>query len=127
MSGSGIVFDSNAIIHFVAGTMPNETVRSLQGRSFHVSFITEIEVRSFREVEQFRDKAASEFLPTCTIHGLSEALKDEAVSLRRAHGLKTPDALIASTAKLKGLPLITGNKGLRRLADELEPIFVKYP
>lgn len=127
MNGSGIVIDTNAIIHFVAGTIPTEALEHLRGRSFHVSFITEIEVRSFRKMEPFRDKATTEFLPTCVVHGLSEALKNEAVRLRLAHGLKTPDALIAATAKLKGLPLITGDKGLRRLADELELIFVQYP
>ena len=127
MSGSGLLLDTNAIIHFVAGTMPELAVERMKGQAFHVSFITQIEVRSFRNLLPFRDKASKEFLPMCTIHGLSEALKDEAVGLRLRFGLKTPDAIIAATAKLKGLPLVTGDKGLRRLTEELELIFVKYP
>jgi predicted nucleic acid-binding protein len=180
------------------------TVGLLTGRSFHVSFITEIEVRSFRKPEVFRDKAASDLLPRCAIHGLSsslwqfmhakvlpsvdrreakaidilrrgrgwfplrihaleedrnhpcpsfrtagafasrhlpggensflelakrliEALKTETVRFRITYRLKTPDAIIAATAKLKSLPLITGDKSLRRLAEEIELMFVQYP
>ncbi len=126
MNGRGIVIDTNAIIHFVAGTMPTASAAHLEGKEFHISFITEIEVRSFRKMDQFRERTSSEFLPGCTIHGVSEVLKDEAVRLRMVYGLKTPDAIIAATATVFGLPLMTGDKGLKRLDKELELIFVKY-
>ena len=127
MNGSGVLLDTNGVIHFLEATMPQEGLTFLRGRSFHVSFITEIELRTLRaERQEALDRTLS-FLANCERHGLSELLKDEAVRLRIRYRLKTPDAIIAATAKIKRLPFVTGDKGLRRLADELELIFVQYP
>jgi predicted nucleic acid-binding protein len=35
---------------------------------------------------------------------------DQAASIRVKHGIKTPDAIIAATAIVNGLTLITGNE-----------------
>ena len=127
MSGSGILLDTNGVIHFLEATMPAEGVTALKGRSFHVSFITEIELRTLKAEKQEALDRTMLFLANCERHGLSEQLKDEAVRLRITYRLKTPDAIIAATARIKRIPFITGDKGLRRLSSELELIFVQYP
>lgn len=127
MNGEAILIDSNVIIHFVAGSVPEQEAQYLLTRSFHISFITEIEIRSFLKLEGFREKASVEFLPQCMIHGISEVIKDEAVRLRRTYKLKTPDAIIAATAIVKRLSFMTGDKGLRRLEKEVDRLFIKYP
>ena len=89
----------------------------------------------FKKAEQLEAKAEKQealdrtmlFLANCERHGLSEQLKDEAVRLRITYRLKTPDAIIAATARIKRIPFITGDKGLRRLTEELDLIFVQYP
>ena len=41
--------------------------------------------------------------------GVDAATADEAARIRRAHNIKLPDALIAATATLPGLPVVTAN------------------
>jgi len=65
-------------------------------------------------------------LNECTVHGLSDEVKERAIILRRSYGPKTPDAIIAASAFVIGLPLVTGDKGLRRLEGDLELVFIKY-
>ena len=90
MSGDGILLDTNVIIHFVAGSIPAMERGYMADKAFHISFITEIEIRSFFHLEGFREKASTDFLPRCVVHGISEVIKDEAVRLRHAYRLRTP-------------------------------------
>lgn len=123
MSGSGIVLDTNAVIHFVDGHIPADVRLQLEGRSAHISFITEIEVRSYTGGNEAHVAIAMEFLSLCSVHGISQALKDEAVRLRKTYSLKTPDALIAAIAVIGGLPLMTSDKGLRRISSEVPLLY----
>ena len=47
--------------------------------------------------------------------GLTEAITDAAVRLRREHGLKVPDAIIAATALTAGAELLTNDEKFARL------------
>jgi len=127
MNGSGILLDTNGVIHFLDATMPPAGLAALKDRAFHLSFISEIELRSLKpDRPESRDRTRA-FLAHCARHGLSESLKDQAVRLRIDYGLKTPDAIIAATAIVKNLPFLTGDKGLRHLDHEIDILFVQYP
>jgi len=126
MNGERILIDTNVAIHFLSGRLPSAQTELLLNTRIHFSFISEIELRSFRGEDQRHVQAIEELLPECVVHGIDPEVKEETVRLRIAHGLKTPDAIIAATASTFGLPLMTGDKGLKRLDKELELIFVKY-
>ncbi len=127
MNGRSVLLDTNAVIKFLAGVRPLNEVDIRAYREFHISFVTEIELRSFRGADDRHREQVAEFLPDCTIHGISEVVKDEAVRLRRVYRLKTPDAIIAGTAIVRRMPFMTADKGLRRLAEEIDLVFVHYP
>ena len=127
MIGDRVLLDTNVVIKFLAGKLPTEAQEIMRDREMHLSFISEIELRSFTGNDEAHDQKTIGFIPLCVLHGMSEVIKDEAVRLRKLHKLKTVDAIIAATAMIKRLPFVTGDKGLRRLAGELELIFVKYP
>ena len=50
-------------------------------------------------------------LHTCYKVNHSQALTDLAIELKKANSIKLPDALIAASAKLMNLPLLTADKG----------------
>ena len=127
MSGKGIVLDTNSVIHLVDGRYPKAALAHLEDNAVHLSFVTEIEVRSYTGHNAAHIAIAMEFLTQSNIHGISEVIKDEAVRLRRTYKLKTPDAIIAATAVVKRMPLMTGDKGLSRLASEIELVFMNHP
>lgn len=127
MNGSGILLDTNGVIHFLEATMPPAGLAALKDRAFHLSFISEIELRSLKPDRPESLDRTLAFLAHCARHGLSESLKDQAVRLRIDYGLKTPDALIVATAIVKNLPFLTGDKGLRHLDHEIDILFVQYP
>jgi hypothetical protein len=50
-----------------------------------------------------------ELVATIAILPLDEAVVNEVISLRKAHKIKLPDAVVAATARVHGLSLITRN------------------
>ena len=127
MAGESILLDTNVVVKFLSGKLPPGALQALENKSFHLSFVSEIELRSFNGPDKLHAEQVALFLPTCAIHGISEVIKDHAVMLRKAHRLKTADAVIAATAIVKHMPLMTGEKGLRRTEKEVDLVFIKYP
>lgn len=48
---------------------------------------------------------------------LTPEIKDIAIALKQQFAIKTPDAIIAATAKFLQLPLVTSDKGFRKFTD----------
>ncbi|MBK6628735.1 MAG: PIN domain-containing protein [Flavobacteriales bacterium] len=53
---------------------------------------------------------------------MSSSIKDQCIRLRSEYRMKLADALIGATAISLGLPLITADKGFKRLDHELHVI-----
>lgn len=74
-----------------------------------VSAISYVEVLGYHRLsEQDRDDLEALFLRLHVL-GLDERIFDRAVSLRQARKLSLGDALIAATATVHGMPLVTRN------------------
>ena len=56
-----------------------------------------------------------EFIDIATIYGLPEDIVLETIRLRRSHRCKLPDAIIAATALVHGLALVTRDGGFRTI------------
>jgi len=52
---------------------------------------------------------AREFISHATVFGLKEAIAEQAIQLRQQFKAKTPDAIIAATASINGLTVVTNN------------------
>jgi len=117
MSGERLVADTSALIHLLDGTPT--IVQLLDGTEAFVSFISEIELlsstRGTRE-HLLRKKA---LLADLTIIDVNQRIKEVALDLRKRHGLKIPDCLIAATAIHLDVPLVTTDKHFDRLKDEV--------
>ena len=81
------------------------------------SYITEIELLSKKNISESEEIVVRELLDTCVKVNHSQALTELVINLRRKYNIKVPDAIIAASALLLQLPLITADKGLANISE----------
>jgi predicted nucleic acid-binding protein len=85
----------------------------------NLSVITEIEALSWINADKDKERILREFIGDSTILGVTPQVVQQCVSIRRSRKIKTPDAIIAATAIVNNLILISsdanfeGVQGLR--------------
>jgi len=110
--GQGYLIDSNVIIDYTALRLPRKSsdfVEQLFNNNFLISVAVKIEVLGFDDVP---DKllAMEEFVNTAVLLPLDENVTKQAILLRRKYKkLKLGDAIIAATAIVYNLVLISRN------------------
>lgn len=121
MSGSNLLLDTNIILYFMGG---DEILSSiLEENQLFISIITEIELLSYHKLSKTEIKKIQEFIGYCKVLGLSEDVKKKAISLRRIHRLKLPDAIILGTALQFEAAFITADKDFSAIDSELVIIY----
>lgn len=102
-----ILFDSNVVIDALKGVAPAlEELRQPNRR--YVSFVTRIEVLAGYS-DDLAAAPALHLLSRMTALGLTPAIEESALAVRRSTRLKLPDAIILATARVHGLTLCTRN------------------
>ncbi len=103
--------DSNTIIDYVGNKMPDSALLVLDGYfndNLTISIISKIEVLGFNG-EEDELKRLADFIALASIIFVDDAIADKTIELRKAYRIKLPDAIIAATALVYGLVLITHN------------------
>ena len=112
--GTKYLLDTNAIIEFLGGTLPTAANRWLEGiiddDSHHVSIINKIELLGFNAPAS-EMIILQDFIDCTTVIPLDDLVAAKTIELRKTHRIKLPDAVIASTALVYDLQLITRNTG----------------
>ena len=125
MSGIDFIADTNAIIYLLAG---KRYMRPYWDKRIGVSVITEMELLSFPRVTASELLNLQSLLSDCLIFPLSNEIKEKAIFLRRTYGTKLPDAIVAATASVAGVPLITADKGFKKIEElSLELLMPEEP
>lgn len=107
----GFLIDTNVVIYYFNGLIHDDAFHDLLAGSFNVSIITKIEFLSwgrFSSDERLYGKAKA-FVGNANVIGLSEPVAEKAIELRQQYKTKTPDAIIAATALVHGLSIVTNN------------------
>lgn len=118
MSGGRYVVDTNIALYLLGG---NETViQLLSDKGLHLSVITRMELLSFPGMVRSELPRIHAFLDAWPVEDLHSRIEEEAIRLRSAYRLKLPDSIIAATASHLGIPLVTADKAMLRLGDEIE-------
>ena len=110
--GKGYLIDTNVISHLFANRLPEsgrDFVYDVVNNEFLISVVVEIEVLTYHETPG-KMPLVEEFVSLATILPLDEKVKNKAIDLRRTQRkLKLADAIIAATALVYGLTIITNN------------------
>jgi len=116
-----VLLDTNVLVYHVAGD-PAATEfigETIDRQSFCLSILSVIEFLGWHGHTDDEFAKCKAFVELATILPVSKEVADKAVELRRAKRIKLADAVIASTALVNSLSLVTTNirdfKGIRGL------------
>jgi len=118
MSGIDVVLDTNIIIGYLGGRSWAVSFicdRQSTGVSFGISQITRMELLCFPALTVEEESAIHAFLDCVIVIGLTDAIENRAIQLRRTHRTKLPDAIVAATAIEHGATLVTCDADLAAL------------
>ncbi len=108
------LLDSNIIIYFLEGILPavaSEFVNKALTTTPQVSVISKIEVLSWTPPVESNSLAIQHFLQESHVYLLDNYIVDKTIELRKNYKkIKLPDAIIAATALVNQLTLITRNE-----------------
>lgn len=105
----GYLADTNAVIDFCKGTLPENGKALLLSTPPQVSVITHIELFAAQNIDASELELLQKFIALSKIHPVTENLVETVIQVRREYRLKVPDAIIAATAIQQNLVLITRN------------------
>lgn len=116
--------DSNIVIDYLGGKLPADGIEFLDkvvNDVPEVSVITKIEVLGFAMPPQ-ANQLLTDFFNDATIHPLSKPIVQKTIDLRKTHKIKLPDAIIAATALVHKMELITRNEADFKKIDHLNVV-----
>ncbi|MFT4152871.1 type II toxin-antitoxin system VapC family toxin [Parafilimonas sp.] len=112
MNGISFVADTNFLINVHEGLAKTEPF--LDGTAV-ISVISEIELLGWHNLTPSMKKKLTALLEDCIIIELTQEIKSIAIQMRQQSKIKTPDAIIAATASFLQLPLVTSDKGFKKI------------
>lgn len=107
----GYILDTNVVIDYVAERyLPQQLLQldAIVDEALNISIITKIEALGYNGDSLEMVRMAS-FIQVATIFSLTDEVAAQTIVLRKARKMKTPDAIIAATALVHGLTLLSRN------------------
>lgn len=75
-----------------------------------ISVISEIELLCWKAATESDLKVLNDFISDCFVFELEQTIKNKTAEIRKINNIKLPDAIIAATAIIHGLILVTRNE-----------------
>ena len=122
MGTANCLVDTNVLIEYLANTLPKNAVSFVEKtfeESFTISIINKIEFLGFSNLTPDEDLRFRSLTSFATILPLSEDIAEMTIQLRKKYKIKLPDAIIAATAMVHSLTLLTRNSKDFTLIKEL--------
>ena len=118
------LIDTNAVIDYLGNKLPvsgMDFMNTVIDAVPNVSIVTKIEVLGFNAPEQHY-KTLSNFISDATVLDLTNNVVEMSIEIRKKHRTKFPDAIIAATALVYDLVLISRNISDFKNINELKVI-----
>ena len=112
-NGNAIFFRFEHRLYFLEGALPAAILPFLQSVldiECNLSIITKIELLGWQFPSAEKEADATDFINASTIYGLTDDIANQTISIRKSVKIKLPDAVIAATALIHGLELISRNE-----------------
>ena len=106
------LLDTDFIINYFKGIFKGDArkfIDSVINDTTIISVITRMEILSWKSLNTKDEEIIKEFISDSTIFSLEESIINRTILLRKANRIKLPDAIIAATAIVHNLQLITHN------------------
>ena len=129
--GKRYLLDSNIVIDYIAGLYPQKVMQWLNQLidvEINVSIVSKIEVLSYDPDKEDNYSVLVDFFEASNIHELTNDVVNKTIQIRQKQKIKLPDAVIASTALVNRLVLISRNtKDFKNITDleVLDPYTIK--
>ena len=81
------------------------------------SVISELELLSFSGITSEEENNIKSFLLDCNEISLTDEIKEKTIEIRKKYKTKLPDAIVAASAIVNNLPLITADKGFNQIEE----------
>jgi predicted nucleic acid-binding protein len=81
----------------------------------NISVITQIEALSWINPDKNKEKTVQDFIKDSNVLMLSSEIVSQCIAIRRSRSIKTPDAIIAASAMVNDLTLITNDTGFNNI------------
>ncbi len=121
MNGIDFLIDTNVAIYVLEG---HNIVKGIMQCSAAVSVITEMELLGKKGLLSQEEIRIRDLLEDCEVLAFTDSIKTMTIALKQRYAMKLPDAIIAATAKHRGLLLITADKGFKKLEGYIDIIIL---
>jgi predicted nucleic acid-binding protein len=109
--GAEFLVDTNVVIDYLAKKLPSSSMGFIDkviNSVPNVSIITKIELLGYNAPAEHYQLLVN-FINDAVLLDLTNAVVDESIAIRKAYKINLPDAIIAATALVHHLKLITAN------------------
>ena len=111
--GIKYLWDTNTAIYFLQQQFPINAEKYIDELLLEnqpvISAITEIELLCWKNATENDIQSLQLFIKDCLVIELEQSIKIKTAEIRKAHGLKLPDAIIAASALVYELILLSRN------------------
>ncbi|TFF34316.1 PIN domain-containing protein [Mucilaginibacter psychrotolerans] len=114
MNGINYLVDTNCFIYLLD---ENPIMLPFLEDTWAFSYVTEIELLCKKGISSHEELVIKDMLNSCFKINHTQKLTDTVISLKRKYHIKLPDAIIAASAQLLQIPLITVDKGFAKISD----------
>jgi predicted nucleic acid-binding protein len=111
------LIDNNVISNYFSGQLPPKGLVFISEVVDAIPNITEIEALSWVSEDKTKEQIIREFISEANTISLTQAIVDQCIKIRRSRKIRTPDAIIAATAIVNDLVLITSDGDFSKIPD----------
>jgi predicted nucleic acid-binding protein len=105
----GYLIDTNAAIDYLDNKLPEKSALLLDSIHSRISVISRMELLGWSNATENQEKILQSFVDSSFVYNLNEPIVLKAIELRKKYKTKLPDAIIAATALINNLILVSRN------------------